>query len=503
MAEMILTTGPNDQYRPGGWTPRYVAIITVLLLLAELSWLQFAYPLSAMPQIGAEFQTSQIVWIGSIYLLVAALVSPITGTLADRYGKRRFLAFGLMLAFIGLIISAFAPNFGVLLLGRVLQAPVLTFPFLLPSISRDIFPTKIIPMAGALAATGAGLIAVPSLIVLGPIIEHLGWRATFWIPAILAVSLLVLLFAVVPESGVRQKTGHVDFLGTILLGGGVALLLVGVSFGPLWGWTSAWVLGGFVVGAVFLITWVFQATHIKYPLLDLHELTRAPILLTILFAAIAGSISGWLLTILPTIALTPTAQGGLGLDPDRQTQLTAVYTLGAGLAGFIIGAALRKRSGGPVGVAAVSLSTAGFVLAYFGLGSVPLFALAAFLIGIGSSGGLATGYMLMIRLVQKERQAAMSATLSLTQNLIAASASVVFFSIVNSFATPTLGAETLTYNHKAFTVAMIAPMILGVIGVAIAVALRQNLRGRDAPQYQQANAVQPTPESQMVGLVDQ
>ena len=60
----------------------------------------------------------------------------------------------------------------------------------------------------------------------------------------------------VPESPVRTP-GRVDWLGAALLSGWLVALLVGISQGGSWGWTSARVLGLFVVAAVLLVVWVY------------------------------------------------------------------------------------------------------------------------------------------------------------------------------------------------------------------------------------------------------
>lgn len=141
----------------------------------------------------------------TIYFLGAALVSPAVGPLADRFGKKRLLVIGLVLAIAGLLVSTVAPNFGVLLMGRALQAPVLTFPFMFPSIARDISLPGSFRWPPPLRSR-AQAFWVPSQIFSGRLIEHLGFRSVFWLPGILAVALLLLLVVFVPESQVRQRT---------------------------------------------------------------------------------------------------------------------------------------------------------------------------------------------------------------------------------------------------------------------------------------------------------
>lgn len=490
-ARPVSAFANGDEFRPGGWSIRYVAIMAVLILLSENGWLQDLYPINAMPEIGAYFHTSQVAWIPTIYLLVAALLCPMIGTLADRFGKKRLLVFVLAVAIIGLLASAFAPDFAILLAGRVLQAPVLTLPFLLPSLARDIFPTRTIPMAASLAVTGSGVLGVPTQLLAGPVIEVLGWRGTFWISAIVAAAVLVLLLLIVPESGVRQRGGRIDVIGTLLLGGGVALILVGVSFGPSWGWESPLVLAGFTAGIVLLAAWIIQAGHVRHPVVDLRDLASAPVLLTMLLGGIGMAGSQWLITILPTLAVTPAAHGGLGISPVEQTQLSALIMLGSGLSGFLVGFALRKRSVGPVAIAIITVETAGLLLAYFGLHSIPLFVIAALIVGFGGAASITIGYNLVIRLAAKERQAATSSTIALFFNVFSGIVSVVLFAIMNSLSTPDRQTGTTAYNSAAFSAGTLIPVGLGIIAILAGIALHIKLKGRDIDPAQ----LQPAPEA--------
>ncbi|AHH18416.1 major facilitator superfamily transporter [Nocardia nova SH22a] len=470
----------TDEFRPGGWNSRYVIVLTILVLVAELGFLTALYPINAMPQIGAHYHTSQVVWVPTIYFLGAALVSAIAGSSADRFGKKRLLIIGLLLAIAGLFISAVAPNFGILLVGRALQSTVLTFPFLLPSIARDIFPTRIIPMAASVAVTGAGVLGVPSQIFSGRLIEHLGFRSVFWLPGLLAVAVLALLVLFVPESSVRRHTGFIDVIGATLLGGGVTAVLVGVSFGPTWGWTSVRVLTAIIGGAVLLLAWIVQATVASDPLVDLRELTSTPIMMTVLYGAIGNAMVAWLLVVLPVVALTPSGMGGLGLGPAEQTELAAVAALTSGLAGWAVGYALRRGSPGTVATSVMVVLAGGYIAAYFGHASVPLFVVAISAISFGGSAGMTVAYIQVIRLVAPQRQTVMSSTLSLAFNMLNSIVPVVLFAVMNTLGTKVAATGVIAYGNDAFAAATLIPLGLTVVAIIGAGVLRLTRTDRDA-----------------------
>lgn len=479
-----------DDFREGGWNARRVGIILVLVVLGELCLLLSAAPVDALPAIAAHYRTPHAAWVASTYFLVAALVSPITGTLADRYGKRRLLVLHLVLAIVGLLISAVAPTFAILLVGRVLQAPVLTFAFLLPSLVRDIFPTRTIPLAASVAVTGAGMLGIAVQLYGGDVVGHLGFRSVFWLPAVAAAPVLAALVLLVPESGVRQRRGRIDLLGAALLGGGVALALGGVSHGPASGWTSLRVLTCLTGAVVLLAAWVFEAMRVGDPLIDLREVISAPLLTAMLFAGLGTALGAWLFVVLPVIARTPADLGGLGLNPSQQTQLSAVFLLGGSVAGFVAGYALRRRAAGTVAIAAMVLLTAGYALAYLGRTSTPAFAAATLAIGMGGGVGLAVACNLVIKLVAPERQAVMSSTFTLFFTLLASAVSVVLFAAVNHLGTAPPATSHLVYGRAAFKAAMLIPMVLSLIAVAAAVGLRLTRAGRGArKQWRQTEPV--------------
>ncbi|NEW27079.1 MFS transporter [Nocardia cyriacigeorgica] len=472
----------SDTYRPGGWNARYVILLTILVFLAELGLMASVYVLNALPQIGEHYRTSQIAWVPTLYFLVAALLAPMTGTLADRYGKRRLIAIALTVASVGFVVSAFAPTFGLLLLGRVLQAPILTFPFLVPSLCRDIFPTRIMPLAASVAITGAGLLGVPLQVFAGDLIERLGFRNVFWLPAIMSVVLLVLVLTFVPESSIRERAGRIDFVGATLLGGGVALVLVAVSFGPTWGWGSPRVVGAAIAGILLLIAWFAQAGRSDYPLVDLRELTSVPISMMLLSAAIGTAMTAWTQAFLPVFALSPTAVGGLGLTPQHQTQIAAVAALATGIAGWATAFVLRKKSPGTTAMWTLVLVIGGFVIGVFARTTVPLFIVTVFTVNLGGAMAMITAYMMVIRVIKPERQAVMSSTVSLSANLLTSIISVAVFAVMNALGTvdPTTGVTV--YNSAAFGAGMVIPIGITVVGVIAAAVLRSTRADKDVGQ---------------------
>jgi MFS family permease len=121
----------------------------------------------------------------------------------------------------------------------------------------------------------------------GVIYEAFGWQAVFWGSVVMSVVMLVLVLTVVPESTV-QTPGTFDWLGAVLMSIALTALLLGISKGGVWGWTSQWTLLSFVVAVIFFAMWAPWELRTGQPLVDLRTSARRPVLLTNIASLLAG-----------------------------------------------------------------------------------------------------------------------------------------------------------------------------------------------------------------------
>lgn len=460
-------------FRPGGWTPRLVVIIILLILTGELNFLVFAYPLNALSQIAAEFQTNQIAWMQTAYALTAAITGAIIGNLADRFGRRRVLVAVIGVVLVGLLLSTFAVNFPMMILGRILQGPSLSFVFLMPSIVRDIFPTKPLPLAVSLTTSGQGILSIFTIVAVGEVITTFGFRGTFWVPAILAVIMMVLLTVLIPESTDRNTEGKVDLLGAILLGAGTAGILLGISLGPVWGWASTATIASIVGGVAVLTVWILQNRRAKDPIIDLRALRHFPMAVTMLFAALLNAAATWFYVLMPMVSLSPGEQlgWGLSLNPQGEAMIAAINSLGGFIAGFIAGSALSRFKAPHVATAVLATGIVGFILAGFGLQNPILFGVATFIIGSMSGAFFPVAFNLIVLIVENHRQASVSAVLSVIANIAASILPIVMFSVLNSNAITAEGTQTPIYTSTGMMMVLIIPAVLLATGAIFTLVL--------------------------------
>ena len=225
-------------------------------------------------------------WIYSSFLLVLGVMIPLSAFFTRRFKIKTILLASLGLFLIGSIIAYIAPNIGVLILARVIQACVsgilrpITQIVLFKVIPEEKWQVYmglfgfIIGIAPALAPTAGGFI-----------IDSVGWRSIFLIFAIMVAILMVVASVVVK---LEFETGHypLDIASLILC----VLACVGIMFGfsniAQNGFDMIWVILPIVIGAISLVLFVKRQFGIETPLLDLHALKNKYFFFGTLFSAI-------------------------------------------------------------------------------------------------------------------------------------------------------------------------------------------------------------------------
>ncbi len=253
-----------DTGRLDGASPSRV-ILMVLTIVAATEIVPFHYSFISMSVrlIGPDFPSagSQLAWLNTLYALVGGVAVPIAGKLSDMIGKKRVIVACLLVSLAGSALDALTHSWTALLVGRALQG--LAFPVLAISygLIRDLVPRRMVPVAIAVAGGGTGVGAVLGPIAGGALTDHYTWRSLFWFCAIYSAVTGLLLLLFTPETKLRVKS-RIDYLGTALLGAGIALVLIYLSRGSDWGWgrptTLAWLIGGLVLLALFY-AWELRA----------------------------------------------------------------------------------------------------------------------------------------------------------------------------------------------------------------------------------------------------
>jgi len=188
---------------------------------------------------------------------------------------------------IGSVLAAAVDMYLTVIVGRALQGFAAALIPIGISIMRDELPKEKVGSAVALMSATLGIGAALGLPLSGLIFENLGWQAIFWISAAIGVLLIVGVLSLVSESTVRTR-GRFDYFGALLLSIALTALLLGISKGASWGWTSQLTIGLFLITIAVLAIWVPYELKVGQPLVDLRTSVRRPVLLTNIASILAG-----------------------------------------------------------------------------------------------------------------------------------------------------------------------------------------------------------------------
>ena len=274
----------------------------------------FALLQSLVTPVLAEIQTdlhtdqSTVTWVLTAYLLSASVFTPIMGRIGDKVGKEHMLVVALGALAVGSLLAALAGSIGPMIVARVIQGVgggVLPLSF---GIIRDEFPERKIPGAvgiiASLAAVGAGV----GLVLAGPIVNALDYHWLFWFPMIVTALAAVATFVFVPESPVRTP-GAISVLPALLLSAWLVCLLLALSEGQSWGWTSGRVLGLLVLAVVLAVAWVAVEQRSASPLIDMDMMRLPAVWTTNLVALLVGFGMYASFGFLPQFSQTPASAG--------------------------------------------------------------------------------------------------------------------------------------------------------------------------------------------------
>jgi EmrB/QacA subfamily drug resistance transporter len=284
----------------------YNVTLAILTLAGTAFALQQTMVIPALPALERDLHTTTawVTWVLTIFLLVASVATPVIGKLGDQYGKERLLVVALAIFLVGCVGAAAAWNIWSLIAFRAVQgAGGAVFPLSF-GIIRDEFPPEKVGLGIGLISAVFGVGGGFGTVLSGLIVDHTSWRWLFIVGAVPVALAAVLVHRFVPESPVKTPS-RVDVLGAVLMSGGLIALLLALTEGESWGWTSGRILGLAVVAVAFLVVWGVAELVVPEPMVDMRMLAHRPVLLTNVTAIIAGFAMFGSFVLVPNFVETP------------------------------------------------------------------------------------------------------------------------------------------------------------------------------------------------------
>jgi EmrB/QacA subfamily drug resistance transporter len=251
-----------------------ICCLSLLMVTLDVTVLNVALP-ALERDLGASIAGVQ--WTIDAYAIVIASLLLLSGSTADRVGRRRTFQVGLLVFSAGSLLCSLAPGLGWLIAFRMLQA--VGGSMLNPVALSIIVNTMLDPSERARAigvwsgVVGISMAAGP--LVGGALVDSIGWRAIFWMNVPIGLVAIVLTALFVPESRAAHAR-RFDPVGQLLVIGFLAFLVYAIIEAPSEGWGSPEILGCLAVSFASVVGLVLYERRRTEPLLDLRFFRSAP-----------------------------------------------------------------------------------------------------------------------------------------------------------------------------------------------------------------------------------
>jgi DHA2 family multidrug resistance protein len=292
----------------------------------------------SLPHIAGSLSATidESTWVLTSYLVANAIVLPLTGWLANFFGRKRLL----MTAVTGFTIASFlcgmAPNLPALVIFRILQG--LSGGCLQPisqAVLLETFPPE--KRGQAMGFWGLGIVVAP---ILGPVMggwltDSYSWRWVFYINIPVGVaSILMIKQFIFDPAYIKRSSARIDYWGIGMLALAIASLQIALDKGQQEDWfASSWITGSLVLSVTMVAIFIWHELTVEHPVIDLRVFKvrtyrTGTILMTMLGFALYGS-----LVLLPlylqTLLNYPAYQAGLATSPRGLGSFIAMPVVGA------------------------------------------------------------------------------------------------------------------------------------------------------------------------------
>ncbi|MGW2746280.1 MFS transporter [Streptomyces sp. NPDC001450] len=460
----------HEQHTAAGRRSADTAVVLVLGLAAMVvSMMQtLVVPILGIIQSDLHATTANVSWVTTATLLSAAVFTPLLGRFGDQHGKKPTLVGVLLVMIAGSVLAATTTSLTWLIVGRVMQgAATAIFPLALSILREEIKPEK---LHGAMALVSGTLAFGSGLALVGAGLLTRGsdpdYHRVFWLAVVLATVALAGVLFTVPAS--RTTTGgRTDWLGAVTLAMLLVLLLLPISQGHEWGWTSGRTLGSFAGAVVMAVVWVITESRVGEPMVDMKMFAHRPVLFTNLAGLLLGFAMFAQFIGVSYLVQVPEKIAGYGFGASV-LEASVVYLLPTtlvSLAGAQFGGVLVRRLGARFTLAAgACFGVLGFTWLSVAHAATASVIGAGMVIGLAISFGYAAMPALIVASVPAHQSGIANGINSISRSVGSAVASAVITSLLASKTIPLpAGAPALPQESQFTTSFVIAGVAFGLV----------------------------------------
>jgi EmrB/QacA subfamily drug resistance transporter len=292
-------------------------ILAATILASSMAFIDGTVVNVALPSLQQSLQATAIgvQWVVESYSLFLSALLLVGGSLGDHYGRKRIFLIGVVIFALASAWCGIAPDINHLIIARAVQGVggALLVPGSLAIISASFSEAK----RGKAIGTWSGFSAITTAIgpVLGGwLVEHVSWRAVFYLNLPIAAAVVLVSLWHVPESRDRETTGRIDLQGALLATIGLGGVVYGLIESSRAGFFEWRVLAAIAIGLVALASFVFVEMRVKSPMLPLklfrsRNFSGTNILTLLLYFALGGGLFFLTLNLIQVQGFSPTAAG--------------------------------------------------------------------------------------------------------------------------------------------------------------------------------------------------
>jgi EmrB/QacA subfamily drug resistance transporter len=338
----------------------------------------------ALPSIGEDLHASVagLQWTVDAYSLVMACLLVLSGSMADRFGRKRIFQLGLSLFTLSSLLCGLAPGVGWLIAFRGLQA---VGGSMLNPVAMSIIVGVFTDRRERARAVGVWGSAIGTTIAAGPVlggllVSGIDWRSVFWVNAPIGIAAILLTQRFVPESRAARSRAF-DPPGQALIIVLFASIIAATIEGPRHGWADPWIVGLFVLAVLALVGILIVEPRRSEPLIDLRYFRSPPYSgANTISVVMSASLGGFLF--LTTLYL----QDVRHFSPLHAGLMIIPLAVGQAVAANLSGRLLASRGARlPLALGGALLAAGGFLLVPLTAHSASAYLLAAYAVfGLGA-----------------------------------------------------------------------------------------------------------------------
>ncbi|MEW1776931.1 MFS transporter [Streptomyces sp. NPDC086777] len=362
-----LPDAHSEAVPASGRHPR--GLLTALLWTAQVLSASSVIAAFAQADVAQHFHTAHIAWFGLIYSLVGTLMTPFAVRLGDIFGKRRVMLALIALGLVGDVLTALAPTFGVLLVGRAVAACYAPMAALVFATTRDVLPPRRVgQVSGVIGATLGAVVAICPVIA-GWLMDDFGFRGALWFVAAVTAVAFILVYLFLPETPRRSRGEPFDWSGGLLLGGSISALIYAIGQGTTWGWTDSRMVGLTAGALVGFVGFALVERAVAHPMMDVRMLMRPRVSTVLVVTSVAQgtafAAAAVMTVVIPLYPHIPGVSDGLGWTAMHSALIGLPAGIVLFLAGMAAGLVTRRVDPRLPWLLGLALATGGLVLQAF------------------------------------------------------------------------------------------------------------------------------------------